>query len=633
MATHLYPPVLAASNMPAVGDRKGICKIYFTLAEANAMSDINAKGVQMSVTLQGINASALSKEKYPNEIKVTAMAQVAGYSSLYSIDLDASDLEGGAFLLNRMYQVRLRFTPHSLTLPEIITAQWLNEHKTNFSQWSNSCIVQAITKPTLHLSTLESFANEVVVSASVSHTVAARLVYSDPNESDILKNYRIQVFNDQVLIEDSGIQYAAIAAPNEINYSLKKDLENGKAYTVKIDYTTTKLYQDQHIYTLNIELPQKHVNEAIIIEYNGTPIQDRGVIAFELKVNNLPSMGYLNIQRTSYKSNYASWETISRLIVPSGDGLTILWDDPTAESGVWYKYSFMYEAADDSTQVSNTVKTEPMLLDLEDIYLSNANAMLKIMFDADVSSYKHTVGDSVTATLGGKYPYVRRNGHQDYRQFNIGGLISCMANEACLSLSKAEIEDSLATYGGNTSIIYAPNQEAYGCSLLGSDKNALYNGSLEQYQNYNLTNQVSEYADYIYEKLFRDKVIEFLYDNSVKLFRSATEGNILIKLTNIQFTPEKQLGRRVYSFSAQATEVDAATIDKYEEYNIIPYRGLKKYQYEYYLMLNEGGFKDNTAYIDAEYATYTALNEAAATTSTGEVNTILLVPILTEVEE
>jgi hypothetical protein len=49
----------------------------------------------------------------------------------------------------------------------------------------------------------------------------------------------------------------------------------------------------------------------------------------------------------------------------------------------------------------------------------------------------------------------------------------------------------------------------------------------------------------IYEKDFRDKVKEFLYKNNVKLFRSATEGNILVKLMGITFTPNQSLGRAV----------------------------------------------------------------------------------------
>jgi hypothetical protein len=54
----------------------------------------------------------------------------------------------------------------------------------------------------------------------------------------------------------------------------------------------------------------------------------------------------------------------------------------------------------------------------------------------------------------------------------------------------------------------------------------------------------------------------------VKLFRSTTEGNILIKLMNIDFQPMEVLGRRLYSFTASAVEVDEANIFNYDKYKI-----------------------------------------------------------------
>jgi hypothetical protein len=54
------------------------------------------------------------------------------------------------------------------------------------------------------------------------------------------------------------------------------------------------------------------------------------------------------------------------------------------------------------------------------------------------------------------------------------------------------------------------------------------------------------------------------------LFRSVTEGNILVKLTDINFTPNATLGRRIYSFTATATEIDEANIKNYDKYGISP---------------------------------------------------------------
>ena len=49
---------------------------------------------------------------------------------------------------------------------------------------------------------------------------------------------------------------------------------------------------------------------------------------------------------------------------------------------------------------------------------------------------------------------------------------------------------------------------------------------------------------FVYEKFFRDKVREFLQNSNVKLFRSPTEGNFLVKLMNVNYSPNQSLGRK-----------------------------------------------------------------------------------------
>jgi hypothetical protein len=78
----------------------------------------------------------------------------------------------------------------------------------------------------------------------------------------------------------------------------------------------------------------------------------------------------------------------------------------------------------------------------------------------------------------------------------------------------------------------------------------------QAYKDYNSAVGRTELYDFNLERDFREKVMEFLYDNTVKLYKSAAEGNILVKLTEISFTPNQELGGRVYDFSATATEID-----------------------------------------------------------------------------
>jgi hypothetical protein len=71
------------------------------------------------------------------------------------------------------------------------------------------------------------------------------------------------------------------------------------------------------------------------------------------------------------------------------------------------------------------------------------------------------------------------------------------------------------------------------------------------------------------EKIFRDKVEEFLNDGGYKLYRSATEGNIVVTLMNISLKPNASLGRMLFEFSATAYEVLEFNLDNLNEYGII----------------------------------------------------------------
>ena len=68
----------------------------------------------------------------------------------------------------------------------------------------------------------------------------------------------------------------------------------------------------------------------------------------------------------------------------------------------------------------------------------------------------------------------------------------------------------------------------------------LFSKSILDYRRvYNTQQNINQYNDIIYEREFREAVYNFLYDPAPKLFRSSQEGNILVRLTNITFSPVK----------------------------------------------------------------------------------------------
>ena len=183
------------------------------------------------------------------------------------------------------------------------------------------------------------------------------------------------------------------------------------------------------------------------------------------------------------------------------------------------------------------IKTNiPVMVLLDDSYLvGNNGEQMIIKYNPQLNSIKNVVSESIIQTLGSQFPFVKRNGDIRYRQFSISGLISAQADEIKTFLTE---------------------EEAYGEMEI-------------PFKEYNQEARIDKQNDFIFEKIFRDKIIDFIDNGKVKLYPSTPEGNILVKLTDINFTPEQALGRMIYSFSATATEIAEATVENYNIYDVL----------------------------------------------------------------
>jgi len=74
------------------------------------------------------------------------------------------------------------------------------------------------------------------------------------------------------------------------------------------------------------------------------------------------------------------------------------------------------------------------------------------------------------------------------------------------------------------------------------------------------------------ERYFKRQVQDWLNDGNPKLFRSPTEGNFIVRILNVNLTPEDRLGRMIHIFKATAYEIEEFSIENLEKYNIIDSR-------------------------------------------------------------
>jgi hypothetical protein len=535
IGNNLYPPIVD-TFMPAFV-RTQPCKIYFSLSAYNSLDDI--LNAQVIVNNQSTNMSALNSEGYPTGIKITNINSDSSRDSddKYYIVINPSDLEDG-FELNQFYKVQIRFTSSSATAPEDTKkiASWLTDNEKYFSEWSTVCIIKGIQQPTLYIKGFEDNTSDQTIFTTSIVDFIGQMYYSANStiEKEYLKSYRIQIYNRDKLdtpLADSGEIFSNSYNPNEINYTLDYQLEEGISYSAYITYTTNNLYTETKVFNfIIIGYGIEKLNATMTAESD----EEEGRVKIHILGKTVDRFtGNITIRRASSTSNFLIWEDIYTVAIIGSDMLDFTWYDNTVESGIWYKYCA--QRRNSRGDRGSIIEIEsPIMISLEYSFLSYGDKQLKLKFDNEISSFKYVIAESKTDTIGSQYSFIRRNGNMKYRQFPMTGLITRFCDENNLFATEEEV----------------------------------YQSNIDLYNEYNQVYKINEYNDRIYEKKFRDLVMDFLYKDNVKLFRSTTEGNILVKLMDISFTPNQTLGRMIYSFSATAYEVAEANITNYNTYNI-----------------------------------------------------------------
>lgn len=558
MKKNLYPPIVD-SVMPNFVqyidnsgndylDSKG-AKIYFTIPKFVNEEDLS---YYMLVTIKDSdNTNVLNSTDYPSGV---ALIRNWGHPYIHILPEYIKDEEG--FIAGEVYKVQLKFISSSVDIqPADVTninqkmSTWLVENQDNFSEWSTVTLVKCIDNPIHKRYNISSYINPYELSIPIN---------IDFDSQDEL--YSFKIFVDKIEKINGYINHIErvyqteeiIAESNNFTYFFKEFIENidynqNDIFEIIVNYTSKGGYSDTY-HPFNYNDDFNVLSNNILIDgarIDTVPDIKNGRIIVKINDNNNEeySKNNLIILRASSESNYKIWEEIKIDKMDSDLGEYIYYDY-TAKGGVWYKYCVQMCDSKGRRYLSSFSEA-PVALMLEDIFLTTKDMQLKVALDASIDSLKTTVQDYKIDTLGGIYPFICRNGAMHFREFSISGLISSFLDEDGIFLSRERI----------------------------------FYTSLEEYNNYNRKNKTNYRSDYILEREFRERVYDFLNDGKPKLFRSLTEGNILIKLMNVSLTPKKELGRMLYSFSATAYEIDSCSIDNYIEYDILEKGVLQDYKY------------------------------------------------------
>ena len=570
----LFPPILQA-YLPAFNVKTAInsgITIPYNISEFNSFSDIT--NVHVSITRQSDYTSLFDSTNYIKGIWIAVNTTDPSQFTENSITIPPSVFNKGNFAYNEYYKVQVRLSKDNQYRGEVKTAlsEYLtNEaHLANFSEWSTVCAIKFIAPSTLKVvgngAELQIFNPENPNNNTINNsnlTLSCKYIKEDiddvtlpaeePNESirygkndnEYLSTYQIRLKSGNTAIFDSGILTTDINNPNSFVFTIPYQFSGDETDTLEVEYTTNDLYTETLIYGIKASYNsdgwnhQDDIAESLGID----TVIGKVNITFEPKGESYPTDNKprLMVRRASDKDNFTRWDTIWTKAVPHGNA-AIPYDDFTIESGVLYKYEINYIREEENEQhqivdQTYTITEGPILSVFDNAFLTGEGTQLCVKFNPNLSNYRRNISDNVVTTIGSKYPYITRNGDMDYRSFTLSGTIAY----------EMDVEHQF------------------------SSRTSIYGNWINVYGSYFVNRFFNQQNDRVTQRKFRELVMNYLYDDKPKLFRSTPEGNILVRITDVSLTPNQQLSRMIYDFSCTVTEIGEANVENCKLYKIQDY--------------------------------------------------------------
>lgn len=610
MAT-LFPPILAASQ-PAFVSASSYA-IKFTMPELVSLSSIGH--IQIKITKQSNNASIVKTEKYPDGIIYKKKSDINFANGEVNI-LD-SDLAAPGWQQDTYYKVQMRFGADS-DLP------WLNEGNlkefynwkttqiTNntttyqtFGEWSTIMVLKCIDKPVIIIPNEQSSgSNGNVQFDSILHAVdtitpllsgSYGCISNEPVDKYRFRIYKNQstdetnlfldtgwlqhnVTQDNVSLDKNWLQENQIkdligktpAVLSTDKYRFKQALSENEQYTLIYSVITKNGYEGSsnpsYFEVIPSRLNQLTGMSLEVYDHTNALTNEEGCMVLAIDFKDSISGNFIIIRTDEY-SNYTYWEDLCYFTV-IGTKNIVYKTDYTIESGIKYKYAIVKENSAGYRSIPLMEKDAPARwVDFQYNYILGTKGHIRLMYDNTIQSFKKNVLQNKQDTLGGKYPTITKNGYAYYSEFQVEGLIS--------------IEQEITDYADASGFKFKPGDRFIGadkiCFSAYSKDNYFHRGDgLDEvgdvftYQINSLENINNLTDDYYFvERKYREIIIDFLNDGEYKLYKSPTEGNILVVLTDVSLIPKEELGRLVYSFSATAVEVDEPSLKNLNEFNLI----------------------------------------------------------------
>ncbi len=560
----LYPPYIEGT-IPAFAYSDGIGNILVPFTMNQTVSYNSIKGFAIRV-----------KTVQSNQLVYSAQVETSSDISEIVFPIQKENFyKSYDFIIGQYYKIQIAY---------------IEKNTNEIGYYSSIGVVKCTAKPTMYISGM----SEGELHVDRGHYTG---VYTNPGDlTEKLYTYYFNVYDNKgQLVTTSGEQLHNFEEDESIteskdDFNLLVELEDDKIYKIIYGGTTTNGMKVQ------IAAPYKIVQQSTIPPEIKADIfaemnQDNGYVKINIIGHKNPiteleelAIGTFQIMRASEIGQYKDWQVIHRFVLYGSQPSFLDIKDFTVEQGKKYKYA-LQQYNNDTKLVSDKIFSNEILVNFEDCFLYDGKRQLKIKYDPKISSFKENLLETKTNTLGGQYPFIFRNGKVCYKEFPIAGTISYLMDEENLFLSDEEMgldmstqnlhrEMTLQTGISTANTDYFEEIRKY--SLLEADRLYAAYAEREMVSSNDSkivgqkirTNTLVDYNQAA-ERIFKLKVLEFLNDGKPKLFRSAAEGNYIVRLMNSSLSPKDQLGRMLHSFSTTATEVQPFNSTALESLEII----------------------------------------------------------------
>ena len=375
-------------------------------------------------------------------------------------------------------------------------------------------------------------------------------VGGDVTEKVYSSVFEIKDLNKNIIATSGDVLHNVENNPNSYMsqdiMSFNRDLNFGEIYQITYTVTTTN--------GLVISSPDYLITQqrSLLTELKGKLIAslnyDEGYIDLSLKgyvdddgIEEIGNGSFLLSREDSV--NPGVWEELCRFALRYESPSKTIFRDFTIEQGKTYVYSI--QQYNGNKIYSDRKKSNSIYADFEDIFIYDGEQQLKLRFNPQVSSFKTQLSETRSETIGSKYPFFFRNARIGYKTFPVSGLISMESDENQFFTSFKSILKQDYTADRHDPVFnkrLMPNPNPH-------------------------TEPRPE--NYVSERLFKMKVLDWLNNGKVKMFKSSSEGNFLVRFMDTSLSPENALGRMLHNVSTTAYECADYTYANMVKFGII----------------------------------------------------------------